>query len=102
MDWASYAAKQCRRGGKSFQTIEDLKSKTKAVSGDWPSNEVFEEDESLFEGAPDDWEVNRMVKDLNPQFYIGYNLRETLPTVPEDVVTPPMYTGGRNFSGESR
>ncbi|KAG0572248.1 hypothetical protein KC19_VG079200 [Ceratodon purpureus] len=97
VDWATYAARQCRRGNKPFHSIEDLKLKTRLENGGWPSNEVFLEDETLFEGSPDDWEVNCKVEHHNPQLVNGYNLKAALPTVPEDEVAPPMYTKGQNF-----
>ncbi|KAG0504878.1 hypothetical protein M758_N012600 [Ceratodon purpureus] len=97
VDWATYAAKQCKRGKKPFQSMEALKSKTRAENGDWPRNEVYGEDEIYFDGAPDDWEVNRRVEHLDPRLVNAYNLREALPTVPEDIVAPPMYTSGRNL-----
>ncbi|KAG0568661.1 hypothetical protein KC19_6G036500 [Ceratodon purpureus] len=38
VDWASFAAKQCQRGGRPFISLEELRSKTRRESGWWPTD----------------------------------------------------------------
>ncbi|KAG0504203.1 hypothetical protein KC19_N006700 [Ceratodon purpureus] len=57
VDWASFAAKQCQRGGRPFISLEELRSKTRRESGWWPRIEASELNANDLEGAPDDWEV---------------------------------------------
>lgn len=99
VDWASFAAKQCLRGGKQFMTLEELRTKIHREGGDWPHNEVSDLDESELEGAPDDWEVNRQVWQMNTGLVNGYDLRDALPTKPDEVVAPPLYKRGRLQEG---
>ncbi|KAG0563379.1 hypothetical protein KC19_8G026200 [Ceratodon purpureus] len=92
VDWASFAAKQCTRGGKAFLTIEELKRKTELENGEWPANEVLQLDEKDLQGAPDDWELNRQPRKMNMRLVKGYDLKDVLPKKPDLTVAPPLYS----------
>ncbi|KAG0504300.1 hypothetical protein KC19_N044500 [Ceratodon purpureus] len=91
VDWASFAAKQCQRGGRPFISLEELRSKTRRESGWWPRIEASELNANDLEGAPDDWEVNRHPRQMNMRLINGYDLKDALPTRPDTVVSPPLY-----------
>ena len=99
VDWASFAAKQCRRGRRPFETLEELKARMRAENKDWPVNEVFDKDETELEGSADDWDVNRMVRQMNSRLVLGYNLKDALGIPHDATVAPPKYGQARNSAG---
>lgn len=96
VDWASYAAKQCSRGARPFETTEEFKRRCDAEGKWFPENEVrnLDLDENTLEGAADDWEVNRHLRKLDMKKVKHYDLKDALPTIPSQLVRKPLYKQG--------
>ncbi|KAG0575045.1 hypothetical protein KC19_VG313200 [Ceratodon purpureus] len=90
VDWASFAAKQCSRGKKPFNSFQENKRKCRRGDGWWPANEVksFNIDENTLEGAVDDWDINIKPATLDRSKIRGYNLKHALPGFPPSGLLP--------------
>ncbi|KAG0558477.1 hypothetical protein KC19_10G031300, partial [Ceratodon purpureus] len=91
INWAAFAVKQCTRGCRRFQTFEEYKNKCERGLGVWPPNEVSELEESTLEGAPDDWIVNRKVRELDMELLSGFDFSKAVHPKPSIVISSPLY-----------